>query len=80
MELDHDQPDMLIVAELPFVLAEKISANDFRKLIDTLLGQIQQKLHGYSDQLRAIPGALGSKVAITFAEIADEQQVMKNEI
>jgi hypothetical protein len=70
--LDHDQSGLLVVAELPFILADKVSPQVFLKHIDTLLGQIQQKLHNYSDQLRAIPGALGSKVVLTFADLANE--------
>jgi hypothetical protein len=69
--LDHQHTNLLIVAELPFTLADEISVDDVLCHVDAVLCQILAKLHEYSDQLRAMPGALGPKIGITIGDIAD---------
>ena len=72
--IDHNQPNHLVVAQLPFDLAKEISAHDLGKQVTELLVQIQQKLHALSEELRKIPGALGSPVHLTFAELNDDSE------
>jgi hypothetical protein len=71
--LDHDKPGLLLVAELPFELAKEVSAVQLNSHISTILGQIQERLHVLSDELRAIPGALGQKVPITFEDLGNDE-------
>ena len=63
---------MMIVTEPTFDINEKIRPTDLAKQIDSLLRQIQEKMHKYSDKLRAIPGALGLKFRITLHEKSDK--------
>lgn len=71
--LDHDKDGLLLVAELPFELAQEVSATQLKSHISNILGQIQEKLHDLSDELRKIPGALGQKVAVTFGELGNDE-------
>lgn len=71
--LDHDKDGLLLVAELPFELAQEVSATQLNSHISNILDQIQEKLHDLSDELRKVSGALGQKVAITFGELGNDE-------
>ncbi|STQ90277.1 hypothetical protein [Iodobacter fluviatilis] len=75
--LDHDKIGWLLVAELPFELAKEVSATRLNSHISTILGQLQEKLHVLSDELRKVPGALGQKVAITFGDLGNDETGQK---
>jgi hypothetical protein len=70
--IDHGHQNMMMVTEPTFDINEKIRPTDLAKQIDSLLRQIQEKMHKYSDKLRAIPGALGLKFRITLHEKSDK--------
>lgn len=63
--IDHEHENLLIVVTRKFDVLEEIAPTEVRAQISTLLDQIQRQLHEYSDLLRTIPGALGSKIEIT---------------
>lgn len=62
--VDHEHKALLVIANPKFDVLEEVDLGRLRAQISTLLDQVQGQLHEYSDFLRAIPGALGSKVEI----------------
>nr|ART39929.1 J380 [uncultured bacterium] len=69
--VDHEHKGLLMIATPKFDVLEEVDPGRLRAQISTLLDQIQRQLHEYSDFLRAIPGALGSKVQITIHNDAE---------